>query len=115
MAKYGLRIIKRGKELHFHLVYHYHNIRHHRHSHLINYAKGLEKVSKQDLGMTENINIKIVSKEEMVLKVQSQEQTSGGMIAALFFMDTSCLQSITTTAKMICTGNDVKIEGHSYN
>jgi hypothetical protein len=39
----------------------------------------------QDLDMAENINIKIVSKEEMVLKVQSQELTSGGMIAALFY------------------------------
>jgi ADP-ribose pyrophosphatase len=48
-------------------------------------AKGLEKVSKQDLDTTENIKIKIVSKEEMVLKVQSQELTSGGMIAALFY------------------------------
>jgi len=48
-------------------------------------AKGLEKVSKQDLDTTENIKIKIVSKEEIVLRLQSQELTSGGMIAALFY------------------------------
>jgi hypothetical protein len=48
-------------------------------------AKGLEKISKQDLDTTENIKIKIVSKEEMVLKVQSQELRSGGMVAALFY------------------------------
>jgi hypothetical protein len=53
-------------------------------------AKGLEKVSKQHLDVTENIKIKIHSKEEVILKVQTREITSGGMISALFYAYTSC-------------------------
>ena len=48
-------------------------------------AKGLKKVSKQNLEVTENIKTKILSKDEVMLKLKNQELTSSGMLAALFY------------------------------
>ena len=48
-------------------------------------TKGLEKVSKQNLEATENIKIKIFSKDEIMLKLKNQELTSSVMLAALFY------------------------------
>jgi ADP-ribose diphosphatase len=48
-------------------------------------AEGLEKVSKQNLEATENIKIKIFSKDEIMLKLKNQELTSSVLLAALFY------------------------------
>jgi ADP-ribose pyrophosphatase len=47
-------------------------------------AKGLEKVSKQNLDATENIKTKIVSKDEINLKLKNQEIRASDTISALF-------------------------------
>jgi ADP-ribose pyrophosphatase len=47
-------------------------------------AKGLEKVSKQNLDATENIKLKIISKDEIMLKLKNQEIRSAETISALF-------------------------------
>jgi ADP-ribose pyrophosphatase len=47
-------------------------------------AKGLEKVSPQNLDATESIKIKIVSKDEIIIKLKNQEIRSAETISALF-------------------------------
>jgi ADP-ribose pyrophosphatase len=48
-------------------------------------AKGLDKVSKQKLDATENIKLKIISKDEISLKLKNQEIRSAETISALFY------------------------------
>ena len=48
-------------------------------------AKGLEKVSKQNLDATENINTKIITKDKIMLKLINREIKSAGAVSALFY------------------------------
>ena len=48
-------------------------------------AKGLEKTSRQNLEAIENINIKIVTKDEIRLKLANREIKNAGTVCALFY------------------------------
>ena len=75
-------------------------------------AKGLEKVSKQHLDITENIKIKILSKV-VILKVQTQAKSgdnSGGMISALFYAYTLYPWPEVIAARTIRMAVAMKIE-----
>jgi ADP-ribose pyrophosphatase len=48
-------------------------------------AKGLKKVSKQNLDATENINTKIITKDKIMLKLINREIKSAGAVSALFY------------------------------
>jgi ADP-ribose pyrophosphatase len=48
-------------------------------------AKGLKKASSQSLDAIENINTKIVTKEELMLKLINREIKSAGAVSALFY------------------------------
>lgn len=48
-------------------------------------AKGLEKTSRQNLDAIENINIKIVTKDEIRLKLRNREIKNAGAVCALFY------------------------------
>ena len=48
-------------------------------------AKGLKKASSQSLDAIENINTKIVTKEELMLKLINREIKSAGAVSAIFY------------------------------
>jgi|SRR5215212_159021 ADP-ribose pyrophosphatase len=48
-------------------------------------AKGLKKASSQSLDAIENINTKIVTKDELMLKLINREIKSAGAVSALFY------------------------------
>ena len=48
-------------------------------------AQGLEKTSGQNLDAIENINIKIVTKDEIRLKLRNREIKNAGTVCALFY------------------------------
>jgi ADP-ribose pyrophosphatase len=48
-------------------------------------AKGLEKTSRQNLDAIENINIKIITKDEIRLKLINREIKNAGAVCALFY------------------------------
>jgi hypothetical protein len=48
-------------------------------------AKGLKKASGQSLDAIENINTKIVTKDEIRLKLRNKEIKNAGAVCALFY------------------------------
>ena len=48
-------------------------------------AKGLEKTSRQNLDTIENIHIKIVTKDEIRIKLKNREIKNAGTVCALFY------------------------------
>jgi ADP-ribose pyrophosphatase len=48
-------------------------------------AKGLQKTSRQNLDAIENINIKIITKAEIMLKLINREIKNAGAVCALFY------------------------------
>ena len=48
-------------------------------------AKGLEKTSRQNLDAIENISIKIVTKDEIRIKLKNREIKNAGTVCALFY------------------------------